>query len=235
MDERQLLAEGLETLRLPATAKQLEQFMQFSKILLQKNQVMNLTAITDPMEVITRHFLDSAVLSSQLTGRTIDIGTGAGFPGLPLAILDPDISFTLLDAQRKRIDFIKQVADTLGLKNVQPIHGRAEEFARQNRETFTCAVSRAVADLRVLSELCMPFVQPSGIFYAMKSQNCTEEVTAAEEAIALLGGALKAVEPYTIPCTEISHVLVMIQKITPTPAKYPRRFARIQAAPLGGK
>ena len=235
MDERQLLAEGLETLRLPATAKQLEQFIQFSKILIQKNQVMNLTAITNPMDVITRHFLDSAVLSSQITSKTIDIGTGAGFPGLPLAILNPDISFTLLDAQRKRIDFIKQVVDALGLKNVQPVHGRAEEFARQNRETFAYAVSRAVADLRVLSELCIPFVQPGGIFYAMKSQGCIEEVTAAGEAIGLLGGALKAITPYTIPCTEITHALVMIQKITPTAEKYPRRFARIQAAPLGGK
>lgn len=235
MDERQLLAEGLAALRLPVTAGQLEQFMQFSKMLLAQNQVMNLTAITDPMEVITRHFLDSAVLSPQITGKTIDIGTGAGFPGLPLAILNPDIPFTLLDAQRKRIDFIQQVSDALGLKNVQPIHGRAEVFARENRETFAHAVSRAVADLRILSELCIPFVQPEGTFCAMKSQNCTEEAKGAAEAIALLGGQLKAIEPYTIPCTEIPYALVIIQKIHPTPSKYPRRFARIQAAPLGGK
>lgn len=237
MTGREKLAEGLHAIAPQIYAQTVDKFLQFSDLLLEKNKVMNLTAVTDPDEVISRHFLDCAVLAPRMISgeRVIDVGTGAGFPGLPLAILCPDTRFVLLDALRKRIDFLNDTIAALGLCNVTAVHARAEEYAKEHRAAFDGAVSRAVADLRVLAELTLPLVRTGGVFYAMKADDCADEVAAAGEAIRILGGAPAGIAHYTVPVSGIPRALVTIAKQADTPDKYPRRFARISARPLGGK
>ncbi|MGM9612537.1 MAG: 16S rRNA (guanine(527)-N(7))-methyltransferase RsmG [Butyricicoccus sp.] len=237
MNERQTLEQGLGILSTQSYPQTVDNLLKFSELLLEKNKVMNLTAVTDPMEVVTRHFLDCAVLAPRMISgeKVLDVGTGAGFPGLPLAILCPETEFVLIDALRKRMDFLNDVIAALGLKNVQAIHARAEEFAREHRAEFDCAVSRAVADLSVLSELTLPLVKTGGVFYAMKAHDCAEEVQKAAKAVEILGGDPARVEQYEVPVSGIPRAVVCIRKSRVTPAKYPRRFAKISAAPLGGK
>lgn len=196
---------------------------------------MNLTAITDPEEVARLHFLDSAALLTLTDFRektVVDVGTGAGFPGLPLRILEPSIRLTLLDAQNKRINFLQEVCQDLSLTGVSCVHGRAEAFAAEHRETFDLAVSRAVAALPVLAELCLPLVKVGGSFLAMKSVDCTSELEAADRALSLLGGRLEKPLDYRIPGTDVRHRLVIVKKIGETPKKYPRMFAKIKKNPL---
>lgn len=231
---REILARGLPTLgvaldRVPLLEK-------FSSLLLERNQVMNLTAITDPEQVAVLHFLDSLCLLplADWAGKTVvDVGTGAGFPGMPLAMAVPEASVTLLDSLGKRVAFLEECRAALGLENVRCVHARAEEFAAGERESFDLAVSRAVAALPTLCELCLPLVKVGGRFLAMKSSGTGEEIASSERAIALLGGKLAAVEDYTIPTSQIVHRVVVIQKVSPTPKKYPRRFAQIKKQPLG--
>ena len=156
----------------------------------------------------------------------LDVGTGAGFPGMPLAILCPQTEFVLLDALRKRIDFLNEVIAELGLTNVTAVHARAEDYARDNRGTFDLAVSRAVADLRVLSELALPMVKVGGAFLAMKAEDCTEEVETAANARTVLGAPDAEVLHYTVPFDEVSRAIVRLQKTQETPEKYPRRFKK---------
>ena len=230
---RATLEQGLPALGLgPELIGPLE---TFSRMLLEKNQVMNLTAITDPRDVAVLHLLDSLALTglAGLEDRTVvDVGTGAGFPGVPLAIARPSARVTLLDSLGKRVDFLRESCRTLGLDNVECVHGRAEEFAGERRETFDLAVSRAVAALPVLCELCLPLVKVGGAFWAMKSVDTEEEISASKTAVKVLGGRIQAVNDYTIPTTEVVHRVVCIQKTAPTPKKYPRRFARIKKQPL---
>ena len=195
---------------------------------------MNLTAVTEPTEVVTRHFLDCAALTPHMPqgGRVLDVGTGAGFPGMPLAILCPETEFVLLDALRKRIDFLNEVIETLGLTNVTAVHARAEDFAKDSRASFDMAVSRAVADLRTLSELAVPMVKVGGAFLAMKAEDCTEEVETAANARTVLGAPDAEVLHYTVPFDEVSRAIVRLQKTQETPEKYPRRFKKIQTSPL---
>lgn len=235
MTERELLIKGLEQIGLNIYPQTVDNFLKFSDMLLEKNKVMNLTAITEPMEVISRHFLDCAMIAPDIISeeKVIDIGTGAGFPGLPLAILCTDTEFVLIDALRKRIDFLNEVIAQLGLKNVTAIHARAEEL--KSRQSFSAAVSRAVADLSVLSELTLPLVKVDGKFIAMKAQGCQNEVEKATKAIQILGGAKPIIKTYTVVETDIVRAKVEIKKIKDTPLKYPRRFSKISAAPLGGK
>ena len=162
----------------------------------------------------------------------LDVGTGAGFPGMPLAILCPQTEFVLLDALRKRIDFLNEVIAELGLTNVTAVHARAEDYARDNRGMFDLAVSRAVADLRVLSELALPMVKVGGAFLAMKAEDCTEEVETAANARMVLGAPDAEVLHYTVPFDEVSRAIVRLQKTQETPEKYPRRFKKIQTSPL---
>ena len=162
----------------------------------------------------------------------LSVGTGAGFPGVPLAIARPSARVTLLDSLGKRVDFLRESCQTLGLDNVECVHGRAEEFAGERRETFDLAVSRAVAALPVLCELCLPLVKVGGAFWAMKSVDTEEEISASKAAVKMLGGRIQAVSDYTIPTTEVVHRVVCIQKTAPTPKKYPRRFALIKKQPL---
>ena len=210
---------------------------QYAEWLYTRNQVMNLTAITEPAAVARLHFLDSLMLlqAASLSGkRVIDVGTGGGFPGLPLKIADPSIRMTLLDSQQKRVAFLEETVRDLGLADVTCIQARAEEQSRLPgwREQFDCAVSRAVADLRVLLELCLPFVRVGGVFLAMKSMHCNEEIAGAQHALAQLGGVLRAPYVYDLPETEGKRQILVIEKTAETPDRYPRRFAKIQKDPL---
>ncbi len=210
---------------------------RYGKLLVEKNQVMNLTAITDPQDVATLHMLDCAALlnCAGFAGKSlIDVGTGAGFPGLPLKILVPSLETTLLDSLNKRVDWLNETIDALGLEEAQAIHGRAEEAAREPdlRERFDFAAARAVADLRLLCELCLPFVKTGGRFLAMKGTDCGQELNAALPAIQILGASVERIFDYQIPHTNVTHRVILIQKTAPTPEKYPRRWAKIQKSPL---
>ena len=237
MDEtiiREVLQEGLPALGMGED--RIPQLIEFSRLLLEKNQVMNLTAITEPREVATLHLLDSLALAAheELAGKKIiDVGTGADFPGMPLAIALPGVDMTLLDSLNKRIDFLQEVCNALSLQDITCVHARAEEFAAAHRESYDFAVSRAVAALPVLCELCLPLVKVGGAFLAMKSSHSQEETDQAAKAISLLGGKLERVTDYSIPTTDITHRLLTIRKVSPTPKKYPRRFAQIKKQPLG--
>ena len=234
MTDRELLYTGLKEFLPEVSEKMIDDLLKFSALLLEKNKVMNLTAVTEPTEVVTRHFLDCAALAPHMPqgGRVLDVGTGAGFPGMPLAILCPETEFVLLDALRKRIDFLNEVIETLGLTNVTAVHARAEDFAKDSRASFDMAVSRAVADLRTLSELAVPMVKVGGAFLAMKAEDCTEEVEAAANARTILGAPDAEVLHYTVPFDDVSRAIVRLQKTQVTPEKYPRRFKKIQTSPL---
>ena len=228
-----ILSQGLPSLGLGEDC--IPRLIEFSRLLLEKNQVMNLTAITDPWEVATLHLLDSLALTAYedlSCKEVIDVGTGAGFPGMPLAIAVPSVRMTLLDSLGKRVDFLREVCDALQLQGVTCVHARAEEFAADHRESYDFAVSRAVASLPTLCELCLPLVKVGGAFLAMKSSHTGEEIASAEKAIALLGGRIGAVRDYTIPGSDVVHRVVVIDKVSPTPKKYPRRFAQIRQSPL---
>ena len=229
----QLLRDGLASLGLPDDG--IPSLLRFSELLVEKNKVMNLTAITEPADIATLHFLDCASLLplAEWKGKTVvDVGTGAGFPGMPLRILEPSIRLTLLDSLNKRIDFLQDVCEDLGLTDVACVHGRAEEFAAHRRESFDIAVSRAVANLQMLSELCLPLVKVGGSFLSMKSVDSDQELEAAKKAISLLGGEISRVKDYAIPGTDVRHRLILIKKIKETPKKYPRAFAKIKKNPL---
>lgn len=213
--------------------EQLAAFALYGQRLLEKNQVMNLTAITQPEAVAQLHFADSLALTKvvDLTGKTvIDVGCGAGFPGVPLKIGVPSISLTLLDSTAKRMDWLsKELLPELGL-DALCLTGRAEELAADRREQYDVAVSRAVARLNILCELCLPFVKVGGRFLAMKGAAVREELEEAKNALRLLGGELKALEAY--PIGDAAHYAVVIEKVRPTPARYPRRYTKIKQQPL---
>ena len=232
---------GLEALGIPSPGAAAT-LSRSGELLIEKNKVMNLTAITEPDQVADLHFLDCAALLTMdgeravsFRGKSlIDVGTGAGFPGLPLRIREPSHSLTLLDSLGKRVAWLEEVCSGLGLEDVRCIHARAEGQALQKgwRDAFDIATSRAVADLRLLCELCLPYVKVGGVFLAMKSTDCDEELSAAGRGIQLLGGRVRAAWDYTIPGTDVTHRVVVIEKTSPTPKGYPRRWAKIQKAPL---
>ena len=237
----QIISAGLEELgltgRVPKDAP--AQLTQYGQMLLKKNQVMNLTAIRDPEGVARLHMLDCAALLNfcDFEGKTlIDVGTGAGFPGMVLKILVPSLKITLLDSLSKRLDWLTEVCEDLdGVDSITSFHGRAEEFALEKegfRDSFDLVTARAVADLRVLCELCLPFVKAGGSFLAMKSTGSGQELEEAAHAIKLLGGRVQAVHDYPIPGTGVTHRLIIIQKTAPTLKGYPRRWAKIQKDPL---
>ena len=229
----QLLREGLLALGLPEDG--VPALMRYAELLVEKNKVMNLTAITEPSDIATLHFLDSAALLTlaDFRDKTVaDVGTGAGFPGLPLKIVEPSIRLTLLDSLNKRIDFLGEVCADLGLSDVACVHGRAEEFAAEHREGFDIVTSRAVANLRMLCELCLPLVKVGGHFLAMKSVDSDEELAQARGAIAALGAVAERQADYTLPGTDVRHRLIILKKVKKTEKKYPRTFAKIKKNPL---
>ena len=236
---RDIIAAGLADLglldRVPEQAP--SQLAEYGHLLLEKNQVMNLTAITDPVKVAQLHMLDCAALltCADFENRALlDVGTGAGFPGLPLKILVPSLQVTLLDSLNKRVDWLAQVSAQLSLTGIRVIHARAEEQALEKgfRDSFELVTARAVAELRLLCELCLPYVKVGGAFLAMKSVDCGRELEEAAHCIKLLGARLEECRDYTIPGTDVIHRLVVLRKVAPTLKGYPRRWAKIQKAPL---
>ena len=228
------LRNGFQQMGLSVPEKTLGQFRRYYEALCEGNRVMNLTAISGEDESARGHFLDSAApaLRFPLEGaRVVDVGTGAGLPGVPLKLLCPSISLTLLDSQRKRVDFLRGVCASLGLDGVECIQARAEEPG-ERREQYDYAVSRAVARLNILCELCLPYVRPGGVFLALKGPVAAEELEEARHAIALLGGRAEPLYPYEVPGTDFHHILVAIRKTGSTPRGYPRPFAKIKKSPL---
>lgn len=229
---------GLKEMNINLTEKQLEQFMTYYELLTEWNQVMNLTAITEFDEVMLKHFTDSLSLikaydlSSER--KVIDIGTGAGFPGLPLKIVFPQLQITLLDSLNKRIQFLNCVIEALGLTGIDTVHGRAEDFAKPSalREQYDLCVSRAVANMTTLSEYCLPFVKPGGNFISYKSEKLTEELNTARNAISLLGGQVKEQVEFVLPGSDIYRNFLVIEKIGNTPKKFPRKAGLPAKEPL---
>ena len=232
---KDILESGFAELGLNLTGEAAERYETYFEYLEEKNKVMNLTAISGREDVARLHFLDCAALlgfADFKDKRVIDVGTGAGFPGLALKIAEPDMELTLLDSLNKRVDFLQETCEKLGLNDVRCIHARAEEAPKDFRAAFDIATSRAVARLNVLCELCLPFLKENGVFIAMKGPNCSEELLEAQNALKLLGAELEGTESYTIPGTDIAHTAVIIRKTKPTHPKYPRKWAQIKKQPL---
>lgn len=231
----ELLKNGFSAMKLSVSDAQIAQLEDFTARMLETNKVMNLTRITDPKEIAEKHLLDCASLlqAADFSKKSVvDVGCGAGFPGMPLHILCPSCELTLLDSLGKRIRFLQGCIDAMNLSDIEAVHARAEEFAAKHREQYDFAVSRAVAQLNVLAELSLPLVKQGGAFIAMKSKDTDEELERAEKAIRLLGGEIEKIIDYTIPHTEITHRLVVIRKKNHTPKQYPRPFRKISASPL---
>ena len=231
----EILREGFAEFSLPLDAEALSRYRLYADALEESNKLMNLTAITGEDEIARLHFLDSAALltlADFCAKRVIDVGTGAGFPGLALKIACPEMDLALLDSLDKRIGFLRETVEALGLNDVVCLHARAEEAPQAWRGGFDIAVSRAVARLNVLCELCLPLVKKGGLFLAMKGAEHADELAEAKRAVRLLGGEIEAERDYTIPGTEVAHSAILIRKAADTPPKYPRRWAQIKKQPL---
>ena len=231
-----IIIDGLKTLGLAPAANKAAAMAEYGRRLLKTNAITNLTAITDPDAVARLHFLDSAALLTlaDFAGKSVmDVGSGAGFPGIPLRIMEPTIRLTVMDSVGKKVDFIRSTCEAMGMEDVSCLWGRAEEMP-QLRESFDIVVSRAVAELDVLAELCLPLAKSGGLFIAMKKPDCDEEVSRADFAIRALGGRVRDIRRYTVPGTDVLHAAVLVEKAKPTPPQYPRRYAQIKKKPLRG-
>lgn len=234
----QILEQKLGELGIKQDQNQLERFHKFYQLLIEWNKVMNLTGITEYEDVVEKHFVDSLsiIKAIDLSGihTVIDVGTGAGFPGIPLKIAFPHLRVVLLDSLNKRIKFLDEVISQLGLTEIRTIHGRAEEYARKEeyREQFDLCVSRAVANLSTLSEYCLPYIQVGGIFVPYKSGEIDDEVEQSKKAVRILGGNIKKVMKFELPGTDIHRSFVLIHKEQHTQKKYPRKAGIPAKEPL---
>ena len=230
------LKEKLNEFNIEISDYQLEKFNRYMKLLLEWNEKVNLTAIVEPDEVKIKHFLDSLTVLKYIKNedKVIDIGTGAGFPGIPLKIMEPDTKITLLDSLNKRINFLNIVIEELGLKNIEAIHGRAEEFARNKlyREKYDVAVSRAVANLSTLTEYMLPFVKVGGRCICMKGANVKEELDKAKNAIQELGGKIDKIDNFYLSNNDNERNIIIIKKVKETKSKYPRKAGVPSKEPL---
>ena len=233
---KNLLNEGAKTLGISLNDVQLDNFIKYMDLLLEWNENVNLTAITEPKEVITKHFLDSLTALNLIPegAKLADIGCGAGFPGLPLKMARDDIKLTLLDSLAKRINFLDAVISETKLSGVTCVHSRAEDAGQDKayREKFDVAVSRAVANLTTLSEYCLPFVKVGGVFIALKGPLADEELAAAKKAIRILGGELLPTVEASVPFTDLNHKIVIIKKVAKCPKEYPRKAGTPSKKPL---
>lgn len=233
-----ILGDGISQLGFEHSDLTIERFDHYRELLVTWNKVMNLTSIVEKDEVEIKHFLDSiACITDELPNeniKVIDVGTGAGFPGLPIKILYDNIHLTLLDSLNKRINFLEEVVDKLNLDHVECIHGRAEDFGKDEdyREKYDVTVSRAVADLAVLAEYCLPFVKVGGYFISQKSKKVKDEIISAEKALETLGGKVEKIVQVNVPYLEAERYLVVIKKVKETPDKYPRRSGMPLKKPL---
>lgn len=240
MNDLSQFEKDLEQFQITLSDTQKEQFLKYYELLVEWNGFMNLTAITEFDDVMKKHFADSLSLVKAYSEirteklKVIDIGTGAGFPGIPLKIVFPQIELTLLDSLQKRLKFLQEVIDQLGLGEVELIHGRAEDFCKPSikREQYDLCVSRAVANLATLSELCLPYVKVGGKFIPYKSEKAEEEVKAAKKAIGLLGGEVKDQIEFELPESNIGRTLVVIEKKNATPKKFPRKAGMPAKEPI---
>ncbi len=232
------LISGLESIELSLSDHQIEQFLSYYDLLIEWNEKINLTAITEFHDVVYKHFIDSLCIKSIIDMTSIesmiDVGTGAGFPGIPIKILYPDIKITLMDSLKKRLSFLDIVIANLSLSNIFTTHGRAEDLGHHKdyRENYDLCVSRAVANLSTLTELCIPFVRTGGYFISYKSEKANEELDTAKKSIYLTGGKINQVQDFVLPNTDMKRCFIVIQKETNTSSKYPRKAGVPQKNPL---
>lgn len=231
-----IIINGGKELGIDISEYQKEQLLSYASLLKEWNEKMNLTAITDDEGIAVKHFLDSAsaLCTGKIGKKVIDVGTGAGFPGMVLKILKPDMELTLLDSLNKRVNFLNTAVEEMNLNAVETVHMRAEDGGKniKYRESFDTAVSRAVANLRVLAEYCLPYVKLGGYFLALKGPIAEEELADANRAIAILGGETEAVFNAKIPYSELKHKIIIIKKVRHTPIKYPRKAVLITKNPI---
>lgn len=238
MNPLSYIQDQLKLLNIDANQIQLEQLFRFYEMLVEKNKVMNLTGITEFEEVVEKHFIDSLIIHKfrnlDQNLKVIDIGTGAGFPGIPLKILFPKLELVLMDSLNKRLKFLDEVIMDLGLEHIETLHGRAEDLGQkiEYREQFDFCVSRAVANLTTLSELCLPFVKVGGEFISYKSGDVEEEMKQASRAVTILAGSKSHMELFSLPNTDISRSFVFMKKEKSTPKKYPRKAGLPGKEPL---
>lgn len=235
--EFSMFEENLANYNIILNNLQKQQFIDYYELLIEKNKVMNLTAITEFREVVNKHFIDSLSLIKVFRPekeKVLDLGTGAGFPGIPLKIVYPDLDILLLDSLQKRLLFLDEVIQKLNLKKISTLHGRAEDYGKNNlyREQFDLCLSRAVAKLSSLSEYCLPFVKKDGYFIAYKSGNVKEEINDSSHAFKILGAKLDTLEEFLLPGTDIERSLVKIRKQCATPKNYPRNAGKPSKEPL---
>lgn len=221
------LLEKASTMGVRFSVEQMDKFYKYMNLLIEWNEKINLTAIIEPNEIILKHFIDSITILKDIKDGSIvvDVGTGAGFPGIPLSIMNPTLKITLVDSLNKRLIFLQEVINELDLKNVELVHARAEEFGRNKkyREKFDVATSRAVANLATLSEYLLPLVKINGKAISMKAGNASQEIEDAKKAIKTLGGNINNIEEFKLPQSDISRTIIIIDKISGTPGKYPRK------------